>query len=426
MAVPALLGRVHAEDAIHAVARIADALSLGRSLRVLVLFDPDAIICQGLRDLGYAVDCCPDLQRGWSEVANHERVVAQEADDLFHALGQWEVVIGAIGWDRYLAVHSPSRVQQFLDWVRERSTVAIFSCPRQPIAPDLNRQGPYRARELFGKFAYVGEVSVADLTDAEHRDPLLAVSDHHLVSRSFHVPGAALCAIGRADARDSARVRTFLAGADRIVKVEAVSEDYFERSQVSGEARFLDGIDAQTRRALSLPRTLAVDRGAAVVSLVREAIPGVAFEDVPGLQRAHVMAEVLREAARFAAQGLFHNDLRPWNVVWNGETCRFVDFADTSTWDDDVHGLSQVGALVGTMVLIGGTSLEDRDAFPARVRAWAVRCDVHVDMPNPEAWLSLPELVDVVEIHASGTDEVRFEHLARQLLPGARDGVHYP
>lgn len=404
-----------------AVGRLKEALDLSYPLRILVLFDPDALLCEELRALGYEVGCCPDFQRGWEREVKHTRVVAQSTEELVTGHEHWDVVVGSQGWDRHLAVHAEARIQRLLDWVRQHSSVGLFDSPRMPLAPDLNQQGPYRTHELFGEFRFLGEVHSCDPWEETYQAPLIAVSDDYLVSASFLVAAREIDRIENDalwQAGDS-RTRTFFTHDERIIKVEATSEDYFERSQVAGEALFLQGVDSHVRKVLSLPRVLCFDRGLSVVSLVRESVSGAPLRSLDGADPSPILREILNEAARFAEQGLFPNDLRPWNILWNGRECRFIDFADTSWSDEDVAGLPQVLALAGTLALAMAPGIDKRDDFAPLVLRWAAECGISSADLYDHAWRCVPALPRRWRLDPSLASRTLFESVIQQVLESA-------
>ena len=406
-----------------AVARLREILDLRRPLRILVLFDPDALLCRELGALGHDVECCPDLQCGWEESAVHVSVVAESTERLVTVGDHWDLIVGSRGWDRYLAVHAPERTRQFMAWVRQQSTAAIFDCPRKSLAPDLNQQGPYRVRELFGDFRLFGEVACCDESENAYRAPLIVMSNHYLVSSSFWVAASDLDEVegDRTWREADSQVRTFTTSDARVVKVEATTEEYLERSQAAGEALFLQSVDSHVQGALSLPRVLHFDRGLSVVCLVRERIPGAPLSSVEGTEAVVILREVLNEAARFAEHGLFPNDLRPWNILWDGHTCRFIDFADTSACDDDVQGLPQVVALAGTLALAVGPGNHSREEFPALVTQWAGECGIGSADLYDDAWRGLPGLAVRCRFDPSLAGRALFESVMKQALESVPD-----
>lgn len=256
------------------------------------------------------------------------------------------------------------------------------------LAPDLNNLGPFEVRAMLGGFEYLSEPAL-DLPT-----PLVLASDHHLLAGGEWFAAADLDRIDDADAdADLRTVRTYRAPGDRIVKVECASEDYLERSQVLAEAVFLGRADARLRERLGLPRVRDLGRGRAVVSLVRDRVEGATHPD-PGSPVMDAMSAILDLVSDFAGARIFHNDLRPWNIVWEGARARLVDFGDSSGWDEDVRDLPQVLALAGTLAAVATTEIRGGEHFHhdvlhvARQSGALDRWPVASQFTDP--WLMLP------------------------------------
>lgn len=398
-------------ELLDVIGRLDGILGVGRPLSILVLFDPDAAICTALAERGHDVDCCPDLQRAQAMAATHVHVAEDRTEDLARGEGQWDLVIATRGWDRYLSVHSAAATRGLCEWIRLHSTMTVFGCPRRVLSPDLNQLGPYDADRYLDGFRYLGEVSHADSSSV----PLIVASDAFLVSRTFSYAAAELSLVAVGTPANGG-VRTWLDTARRIVKTEATSEDYMQRSQVAGEALFLSYADPDARDALSLPRVHAFDRGRAIVAMVRDAVVGEPVTDLPAGERHALMREILEEASRYAAQGLFHNDLRPWNVLRLSGATRFIDFADASGNDEDVSGIPQVWALAATMVLAGRPESREREAFHALARSWAAAADVTDQDAYDGPWLALPAVVDGIRMDVALADDQLFASIVQQFM----------
>ena len=82
---------------------------------------------------------------------------------------------------------------------------------------------------------------------------------------------------------------------------------------------------------------------------------------------------MLSEQQRWASAGLFHNDLRPWNLIWSGTDARLIDFADAGALDADVTYLPQAISLAGLIAWLLGMNFTTGPDFAAEVRAAAER-----------------------------------------------------
>ncbi|HEX2074533.1 MAG TPA: methyltransferase domain-containing protein [Geodermatophilus sp.] len=75
---------------------------------------------------------------------------------------------------------------------------------------------------------------------------------------------------------------------------------------------------------------------------------------LPAEQVEAVVADLLESLRELHGEGLFHNDLRSWNVLWDGQRARLIDFADTAPVDTD-------GDLVSLLWLVHALSTGTRE-----------------------------------------------------------------
>jgi len=170
------------------------------------------------------------------------------------------------------------------------------------------------------------------------------------------------------------------------------------------EAAFLDGVDERVRDSLGLPTVLSLRRGRAVTTLVREDLVGGPPPEVD--QQLTAIVDV---AARYAALGLFHNDFRPWNLLWDGDRATMLDFSDTSSLDDDVRDLPQVLALAGTLAAVATPEIRWGDVFHVDLLDLADRCGLFDAGPSErlfgDPWLRLPSRRDGIAVHSGMSAE---------------------
>jgi|GEM_PF-2154754 len=314
-------------------------------LAVLVIGDPTGRI-QGLLSTDHGKCAhCPSL----GEVLRQKKPLvtdrAVRTSDVVDGSTHFDLVIALDGWDRLLEVTQPVVRDEALAWLREHCTFMLTSAPRRPLAPDLNELGPYEVHSLFANFAYVSELPKVS-NEPESSPPLLMASDWFLQAGQVWIPWTELHQIpSHVEGPSDRSGRTYMSGAGHVVKVDFVSSDYFERSQVIGEAAFLASASSERRRVLQLPEIRSIDHGRAIVTLVRDRVRA---DTACGLDPVAAVNSIIDEARRYSSVGLFHNDLRPWNVLWQNGRAILIDFADTAEEDLDARDLPQVLALAGT------------------------------------------------------------------------------
>ena len=382
---------------------LAQALGDGGALDVLILGDPSAVTCRALSDSGHRVACCPDLQH--TADSTHLNVIAEEVEALLQGSGHWDLIIAVNGFQRLRQVRRPGEMDALIAWMAEHGAVTLMEAPRLVLAPDLHDLGPYEVRELLGSFALVNEVELSHFRAIGHHPasasrterPIIAASNHLLLVGKEWVSVRELIPLGRND--HSTTVRTFQWG-QQILKVDVSSAGYFERCEALREGLFLASAKEEHVKALALPAIIEVHQGRAVSTVVRESVSGDPLHPGACREQDPPIGLVLEAAAAMARVGLFHNDLRPWNLLWDGRRVMFIDYADTSTSDSDVQYLPQILALAGTVASLMTSDVPWGDAFLGATKDLAA--DVHVLTRWPleqlyeTPWMTLPSALPIL------------------------------
>jgi hypothetical protein len=283
-------------------------------------------------------------------------------------------------------------LQNQVDEIRSTSSAVLGLAPRRSLSPQFDYMSPYAVIQALGRFRFVHEVDTGS-----QLPPLIFASDTHYLHASKIVryqkptvsPKSALQKFDNP-------VRTWIGNEGYIHKSEIVSIDYLERSQVAHEAMFLKWADINDLPAELFPRVKHSSFGRAVVELVRDSVSGI---PINSSEREHIALIRSFHAAchQYSALGLFHNDLRPWNLLLDDDTVRFIDFSDVSASDCDPTGLPQIGAYIGTILVLSGLLDLNPQNFPAvisqllpkapRGKSWA------------DLWRTLPPSLPLSVVH---------------------------
>jgi hypothetical protein len=384
----------HVPEVHRVLQEIVPSLNLHQQARILVLADASAAVCTSLSSISQNIQCCPDFQRVQGKL--HPSIAYPSVAELLHDDTYWDAVILASGSQRLRETNPPERFRLLLEWLAAHAGVVILEAPRKPLAPDLHDLGPYDVVDLLDPFTFVTEVASAD-------EPPFSMSRPLLVASKFgaYVNGSWLHAgeVTPAAINPDRPVQTFLIDGT-VLKIERSSEDDFRHSALRSEAAFLTGVNPASRAHLDLPMLTSLHRGRAVNALTRTAVPGDPL--APGCAATHEVpiGAVVSCAARWASAGLFHNDLRPWNLLWDGSSVRLIDYADSDSRDRDGQELPQILAFAMTVASLCTDEIPfGEDFLPAAMDLareagildrWPVSDQVH----GP--WLRLPTSADVL------------------------------
>ena len=331
------------------------------SPRGLVFFDKGSNEIELLMESGVEVTVVHDHASDLQEMTQRG-VRTMLLDELLVMKGTWDVAVLVAGFDRYLRTTSESGRRKLYEWLARRCTISLISAPRRALDSTLNLFGPYQLAEISDCFTFIGEItSPVALNDS----PLLLASENWLcIGDTWHRSGdLRILKRSTSDGDLDTRAFCYLTSDGQIIKTELVNTDYFERCQTLSEALFLQRVNESTDLLPEFPQLLAFTHGCAVVTSARSAVSGDALEHGSALRQPKLCNSLVELARDYARAGLFHNDLRPWNVLWDGNITRFIDFADTSSRDRDTMGLPQIAALIGTILYLQGFPIRANEAF---------------------------------------------------------------
>jgi O-antigen chain-terminating methyltransferase len=129
--------------------------------------------------------------------------------------------------------------------------------------------------------------------------------------------------------------RRYMWGDDVFIKQYRFAERTSTNARlITHEISALIGIQHLSRAPRLIDYEVTGDIATVVYASVRGDLLGIGGP-MPVEQIDAVVREVLDALRELHGEGLFHNDVRSWNVLWDGTTARLIDYADTSPVDFD-------------------------------------------------------------------------------------------
>jgi len=285
-------------------------------------------------------------------------------------------------------IKSNERIELYLTEIRSNYSAAFLPIPRRVSRPEFDYKSEYASRELLGSFNFFHEI-VAD----EFSNPIVFVSDTYCLESGRFSKSQSVRSLSKAGLkRSNTSTRTWI-GSDRLLhKIELASLDFFDRSQVANEATFLKSIQFDHPLTHAFPKIKYFSAGHVVVELAREVLPGEQISD-RDKGDLNLITSFHSVCVLYSKNGLFHNDLRPWNLLVDEHSVRLIDFGNVSTRDQDVTGLPQVVAYIGTILCLMGKLQVSPTQFES-----VVHNIVDVKMSHEqwsELWLNLPRTLSL-------------------------------
>jgi hypothetical protein len=114
-------------------------------------------------------------------------------------------------------------------------------------------------------------------------------------------------------------------------------------SSVESEYLFLSNLKFKEKIILRTPRKMLLNQGLMFDSFQRKKLNGVDLHQIECINDSHkILEEFIKLCKKFSKFGLYHNDIRPWNILWDGKKCVFIDFENSSRYDQDVQNFPQI------------------------------------------------------------------------------------
>ena len=282
---------------------------------------------------------------------------------------------------------SAERIEKFMNQLQSSSQAVIMLLPRREASPEFDYKSVYASHELLSRFKFFHE-----LGSIETLNPVVFASDSFYVDQRSIVSAFDIEVFpSTISSNEKLSVRTWIGKGGLLHKSELASVDFFERSQVAQEGYFLNQFQMDNPESSFFPKLELVSYGRAIVESVRELVPGRVLDegDFGNLQ---IIELFHLTCLRYSRNRYFHNDLRPWNLLFDGSKIDLIDFADTSKRDNDLTGLNQIEGYVGTVLVLMGKIKILPVNFASTIKD-LIKAEFSHDHWS-EMWLNLPKHVN--------------------------------
>lgn len=109
------------------------------------------------------------------------------------------------------------------------------------------------------------------------------------------------------------------------------------------EFNFLNSKSWFSKLRLNLPPVYGLYQDSYIACSSRKFLSGIQLDNLtPSTSKEQILQAFLTTCIKYAKNNIFLNDLRPWNVLWDGKECKFIDFEYASNYDQDVDNYPQI------------------------------------------------------------------------------------
>lgn len=233
--------------------------------------------------------------------------------------------------------------KNLFECVANQSKAAIWSLPIFENGAHWNWALPDEPLSAFENQQYLGEIGWYALHSRGEKRPLILSSNIYVWnSDAFYKLGDGTRIDDHPFTDGLSRFRRRYKVKDALIKSEIHSLDSGDSSEIFNEVAFLSKNKKRVMKRLQLPKVLYIKKGRWISQFSRELIQGDRLDEVLNLtNRREILASFIELCGNLARVGIFPNDLRPWNILWDGKKCSFIDFSNTSETDKDVANVPQ-------------------------------------------------------------------------------------
>lgn len=339
------------EDRLDNIVQVSSALEkfLGRPLRVLDLGCAQGFFSLSLARRGASVHGVDFLDKN---IAVCEALAAENPDfDIRFTVGRIEAVLDALEQDQYDIVlglsvfhhlvheHGWHQINKMLMRTANQSGMLILELALREEPLYWGPSQPTDPRHLLNGIAFVREIASHSTHLAPISRPLLIASNHYWCinectdrfDRWTHEPHI----IAHGTHKDSRRYYFSKNSVLKYYKFDH-SRGHINRKEFDRELAFLKN----PPKGLATPKLLAHSQSEFEAFLAMEAVPGKllleVIRDKASFDADKVIRSTLRELAILEEEGLYHNDVRVWNVLIDRDNeTHLIDFGSISNEPED-------------------------------------------------------------------------------------------
>jgi hypothetical protein len=248
--------------------------------------------------------------------------------------------------DFYLAI-PPNRIKQTITNINKSCPYSVWRLTKSPRESRIKWIYPQNQvkyfldspfiTEIFQKYRYgkIHSSGVVVCSEKMFVDPLL----RRKPKPAKYVNNHSKPNLGQELERRRLRVNK------KFVKID-FSLGNFPQNGESKLLHYASGIQ-KYRYQLRKKRKLEFFGGQFMTIYIRKWIPGQTLDNLnEHANRSKIAKSFVRVLRNFEKQGIYHNDVRPWNFIWTGKAIKSIDHEFTSSVNSDSENLPATVVLI--------------------------------------------------------------------------------
>jgi O-antigen chain-terminating methyltransferase len=314
---------------------------LGRPLRVLDLGCAQGFFSFSLAELGATVHGV-DLEN--RDISLCKALAAEHADfkvrfeqDLVEKIiiyleqDQYDLVLGLSVFHHLVRNHGIDLVQKMLAALAEKTIAGVYEMALAAEPMSWAGAQPQNPRDLLQGYAFVHEFARHPHHLSAFWRPMYVASNRYwFLNGQAEAFQAWKCGSHAAASTANQKTRRYFFGRGHMVKLLALDDDKMcalNQQEYANEAGFLTTPPC----GLNVPKLILYGQHQNEAWLVRECLPGEILSDIMTAKKSYDAGRIIRDTLEqlivLEAAGLYHNDLRPVNILITPEgNARVIDF----------------------------------------------------------------------------------------------------
>lgn len=333
---------------------------LGRKLRILEIGASQGFFTLALSKLGHLVTSIEWERENYNfmrllqethpelDTADIHFLEVDELNSISEEKFDLALVVGTL--DHVYRCLNIDKQASFSDFIRTNSRAAIWEIPVFEQNAHWNWSLPQNKFDLLERYAYLKELTWLKSHCRGAFRPLIFGSEELIFSsnqlKQFK-PEDIFQKHQFVDGNTLSR-KTFKVE-NSIIKTEIHPQNMADSSEIFLESKFLNSWPQESDFELGFPRIIKLEKGVFISQFERDSIPGRRLDEVISRSNAdQILEKFLSLISKLAKSGVFPNDLRPWNILWDDRDCHLIDFSSTDYFDKDVLLGPQVISFLAT------------------------------------------------------------------------------
>jgi len=251
---------------------------------------------------------------------------------------RYDLLLSLTPFYRLLTNLNFDKQKTFFEYVLKNIDSAVWIFPKNDERNPLNIYFPnQRELDFYRNYDYVSELAGVKISLNSAEYPILYTSNALLFIDSKFYKNNFVNVIRSSESVFS---RVYFVK-NKLYKVSLSNSNIYSSSVK--EFKFISNLRFKNKIKLGIPINISSNEGLVFDTSKRKKINGIDLHKIKTIDDSHeILKEFIQLCRKFSKAKIYHNDIRPWNILWNGKKCVFIDFEYSSKYDQDTSNYPQI------------------------------------------------------------------------------------